>query len=326
MQSEEGLTALQPVTNETSAGTVLRFGGFERALASYGCVHVLDQAQPARSWADAAGRGAAPERSFGILLRFNVGIEFLVDSSGSSVWYRGPKGFPTAAISASFSGPVMAYCLRLRGILCLHASVVELEGHCIALMAPSGCGKSTTAAGMLARGHDVLSDDILVLSHENGRFLAQPGYCKLRLPEDSFQTVIGDGVDPGRLDRYGQKLVVDPERLRKVPSKEPRELVAVYTRSEIPPSTEWSIRPVRVQDAVCSYLGNTYPSRYYRLPVSCRASELRQVAALAERIPLREISYGAGLDRLDELCRLIVDDAGAVVRSRFANKQTAAGY
>ena len=42
----------------------------------------------------------------------------------------------------------------------VHAAVLELDGHTLALVAPSGCGKSTTAWGLLHHGFTYLSDEL----------------------------------------------------------------------------------------------------------------------------------------------------------------------
>src|SRR4030095_7633716 len=42
----------------------------------------------------------------------------------------------------------------------VHAAVVELDGHALALVAPSGYGKSTTTWGLLHHGFKDLSDEL----------------------------------------------------------------------------------------------------------------------------------------------------------------------
>ncbi len=58
-------------------------------------------------------------------------------------------------------GRIMAFLLRQRGWLPLHASVVTVGPQAILFLGPSGAGKSTTAAAFHTRKrHRVISDDI----------------------------------------------------------------------------------------------------------------------------------------------------------------------
>ena len=58
-------------------------------------------------------------------------------------------------------GPVLAFVLRLRGVVTTHASSVSVDGKAVAFIGPQGAGKSTTAAALLARGCNVLTDDVV---------------------------------------------------------------------------------------------------------------------------------------------------------------------
>jgi len=60
--------------------------------------------------------------------------------------------------------------------LVIHAGVVERDGQAIVLPAPSGGGKSTLTAGLVHRGWRLLSDELALLSLEDGMLsaLARP--------------------------------------------------------------------------------------------------------------------------------------------------------
>ena len=74
-----------------------------------------------------------------------------------------------------------ALCYQ-RGILPLHAAVVEAEGGAIALCGPSGSGKSTLAAALSRLGHRILGDDLCRAGPDGeGRAVVWPGTARLKL-------------------------------------------------------------------------------------------------------------------------------------------------
>ena len=79
-------------------------------------------------------------------------------------------------------GPVLGFVLRLRGIACLHASAISIDGRTVLLLGPAGSGKSTTAAAFACKGCRVLSEDVCALHCTPDGIFVQPGYPRLRLP------------------------------------------------------------------------------------------------------------------------------------------------
>lgn len=95
-----------------------------------------------------------------------------------------PGGDP-ALLRITLLGRIMAYLLRQRGWLPLHASGVVI-GTCGALfLGPSGAGKSTTAAAFHARGHLVIADDVGAVSVAGRNCLVRPASSHIRLLEDA---------------------------------------------------------------------------------------------------------------------------------------------
>jgi hypothetical protein len=69
----------------------------------------------------------------------------------------------------------------LRGFEVLHASGVVLAGRASLFAGPPGAGKSSLAAALLRRGAELLSDDAVALSAEEGTLIALPGAALLHL-------------------------------------------------------------------------------------------------------------------------------------------------
>lgn len=68
--------------------------------------------------------------------------------------------------------------------LVLHGSAVCKNNEAIIFLGKSGNGKSSTAALMQKKGYQLLSDDLSVISIEDGVFFVQPGFSKQKLAQD----------------------------------------------------------------------------------------------------------------------------------------------
>ena len=80
----------------------------------------------------------------------------------------------------------------------LHASAISYGDEAIAFVAGTGGGKTSLAAELLLRGAELLSDDVLAMSYDDGHVLVHPAPPVMNLPLDS-------GADPHDL---GQTLAI----------------------------------------------------------------------------------------------------------------------
>lgn len=87
---------------------------------------------------------------------------FVIEDGRHVVAWPEPGASP-GAISQLLTGTVLAVALMQRGTLVLHGCVVGIDGRAVAVLGHCGDGKSTTAAACAAQGHQVLSDDLVVL-------------------------------------------------------------------------------------------------------------------------------------------------------------------
>lgn len=96
--------------------------------------------------------------------------EFVVDRAGREIWTTWPAPLTLEDNATYLLGPVMGFVLLLRGLVCLHASAVVVDGRAIALIGPAGAGKSTTAAAFAAHGFNILAEDVVTLDDRGGFF------------------------------------------------------------------------------------------------------------------------------------------------------------
>jgi hypothetical protein len=93
------------------------------------------------------------------------------------------------AVETTLLGPVLGALCYQRDILTLHSNTIVINGYAVALSGRSGAGKSTLAATLIARGHRLLSDDVLPLDRSGSAVLAIPGNQHLRLWRETLHAV-----------------------------------------------------------------------------------------------------------------------------------------
>src|SRR5262249_18582246 len=131
-------------------------------------------------------------------LRYYDGTEFFLCESGNEIWATWPENLTIENTAAFLLGPIFGFLLRLRGVICLHASAIAIDGQAIVLIGQAGAGKSTTAAAFTQQGYPALSEDVVALRDQGDSFLVEPGYPLIRLWPESVQALFGsrDALPP----------------------------------------------------------------------------------------------------------------------------------
>ena len=94
-------------------------------------------------------------------------------------------------------GPGLGVVLHRRGRLVLHGSAVEVDGQAVVLLGRKGAGKSTTAAALLARGHRLLTDDLVAVDFVGDQPRCAPGPVQMKLwPASAEALGLGGKVEP----------------------------------------------------------------------------------------------------------------------------------
>lgn len=101
----------------------------------------------------------------------------------------------------------LASALQQRGVLLLHACVVEVGDGAMLVLGASGSGKSTTAAALVRHGLALLSDDVAAIEVAGDVLSVHPGLDRLRVTADTARAM---GWDPDGLPRvFGTPLLGD---------------------------------------------------------------------------------------------------------------------
>jgi hypothetical protein len=243
----------------------------------------------------------APDQGF--VFCFSNGARFAVSPGGERIAASRPARINTEDVTSYLLGPVLGFVVRLRGAMCLHASVVRVGGAAVAFIAPGGAGKSSLCAYLAKHGHPVLADDVLALRQHGKRFRALAGPSRIRLWPDAARHLYGADVELPRV------LPSDPgwdKRYRDIESSgSDAPLAAIYS-GDPGDSEVTSISALAGRDAFLRLAAHRYP---VRLPVP--GDERRgfdTLVALARHVPVRLIRARRGLDKMGALYEAVRAD------------------
>ena len=234
------------------------------------------------------------------------GTQFWLDRKHEILWAVWPEKFTLEDTATYLFGPILGLLLRLRGVICLHASAVAFKDHSVAFVGAAGMGKSTTAAAFARQGYGVLSDDIVALVEQEGAFHVLPAYPHLSLWPDSVKTLYGS---PEALPRFlpdWEKRRLDLGSRGTRFEGRPFPLGAIYLLGERRPDPAPYLESVRPQSALLALVAETYANKI--LDREMRASEFAVLGRLVTTIPIRQVHAHENAERLAELCEAISED------------------
>jgi hypothetical protein len=230
------------------------------------------------------------------VLSYAEGARFLVNVSGSEVdaWWDPPLTDVDAA--DYLLGSVLAFVLRLRGGVPLHASAVVIDERAVLFAGSPGAGKSSTAAAFALLGCPVLSDDIVVIADEGGVMLAHPSHGHLSVWPDSAEGLFADHSLPQHSAVYAKHRVDLIERgYRFHESAVPVDRICVLA-SRSATTGAAVVRDLRPRAALMALVGQTYGN--YLLDGAMRAREFDLLGRVVGAVRVGELAFS---DRLEDL-------------------------
>ena len=222
------------------------------------------------------------------LIGFDTSDTFTVSPNASEVFVALPHIVHEDTIRHLLLDQVLPRVLAHRGRSVLHTSAVTVDHRVIAFLGDTGAGKSTLAAFLHRAGHDILTDDALIVRRSGHGFLAVPTYPSLRLWPDSVAAVFDSPPDVAPMARYSAKCRVEV-RDRSEPDYIGKPLAAVYALQPTDKVESIIIHPMTPRDACMSLIRSTFQLD----PTDRgRASQLlASVVDIARHIPVFAIAY-----------------------------------
>ena len=237
-------------------------------------------------------------------IAYDDGTRIVVDAPGEHIWAITPDGATVEDTATYLLGPGLGFTLRLRGVTCLHASAVVIDGAAVAFVGAAGAGKSTLAASFALRGHAVLTDDVAALVDGGDSFGVEPAYPRVRLWPDSVAALFGDARALPRITPTWEKRYLDLNDPKYRFQAEPLPLAAIYLLR--PGADAAGCAPVAPRAALMSLVAETYTTRFMR--GALRAREFEVLGRLVEKVPLRQLSIPPDLHHVAEACERVVAD------------------
>ncbi|MDB9371948.1 serine/threonine protein kinase [Nodularia sphaerocarpa] len=242
-------------------------------------------------------------------------LNFYLDAGGSHISANWTCAL-LEEVSALLLGQVLGCVLRLRGTLCLHACVVKIGQHAVAIVGESGAGKSTTAAALAKEGYSILSDDIAVLKDDEQNWFVQPGYPRIRLWPQTINALYGSESDFTKIFISSEKRFVElvgdsSDTVCKFYS-DPLPLAAIYVLGKRQPElVAPMIETISPATAVMTLMTHRSVS-HLKLGMDEQAGEFAGLSRLAMSVPIRKVSRSDSLTALPQLCDAIVNDVGNI--------------
>ena len=251
--------------------------------------------------------------SGGYRIHYSHGLTFHLNGSLTDISIRCAAPMERADVADFLLGPVLGVVLRLRGVTCLHASAIALEGRAIAFMGVAGAGKSTTAAFFARRGHAVLSDDIAALMERDRSFCVLPACPYLNLWPETIEALGGPGGKPviawSTVDKV--QMLLDGEESKF--QRQALPLAAIYVLAERSSDSRAPlIEVLPPQTAFMHLVANTYGNTI--LDSAMRAQEFRVLGQIAKSLPIRSLVARDSAAQLARLYDLVCEDVARTLR------------
>jgi hypothetical protein len=277
----------------------------------------------------AGGTLGTPNLRFGVTtdekffaFHYSDGARFAVERKGREVWGDWSENYTLEDACTYLLGPVLAFVLRLRGVISLHASAVVVGNLAVALAGCPGAGKSTTAAAFARCGFPALADDVVALAGREEGFLVQPGYPRLNLWPDAVRALFGsDETSPSITPTWNKRYMPLDENGHRFASGA-LPLGAIYVlESREPALTDAALDDLSGAQAVALLAANTQVN--YLLDRHMRQEEFDVLSRLVARIPIRTVRCPSDTSALTRICQTIAADAERLFAGRACGSAAA---
>lgn len=237
------------------------------------------------------------------------GSEFWFDRQLSTLWAAWSAKSSLENTLTYLVGPVLGLLLRMRGVVCLHASAVAMDGRALVFVGPQGAGKSTTAAGFARQKFAVISDDIAALREEESTFQILPAYPRVNLWPKSVSLLYGSPeVLPRIMPNWGKRYLALGCDQASEYQENALPLGAVYIFGSPVAPFETCIESVSRKTGLLSLLSNTYAANFGNSRQT--AKDFDVLSRVVAAVPIRKIMVQRSVS-IDQLCLAIRRDFDA---------------
>lgn len=232
--------------------------------------------------------------------------------NGEHITVDPAPGVDESVVRVPLLGMVMAVALIQRGLLVLHGSVLGMGKTAVAFLGDKGFGKSTLAAALYARGHRLISDDILAITASSAkRPRVWPAFPQFKLWPEVIPLIFGlKSEELARVHPEAEKRVLPvAERFER----QVLPLRSVYILDAGPCARIESLPP---QEALLEIIKNSYLARFLdQADRNAEALQLRGCSNLLKFASVFRLIHSFSLSKLEELVEMVEEHAGTATRS-----------
>ncbi len=218
--------------------------------------------------------------------------EFLLKEDGS-ILYRKANGVAEEVFQNYLTGSILPAAHAYAGNLVLHGSCIRVKNKVIGFLGYSGMGKSTTAKAMILRGHQLISDDnIMVCNYQPIKVLVGENHMRLWKDALNHFDLETDGKSKVHPDFNKHINIIDKHSAEKEVPLDALFILSYGRKHEILPLTGAQA----VTELVSQCKGLLF------LKEDREVQHFMQCSALARQIPVYLLKRRRGLQNLDKLC------------------------
>jgi hypothetical protein len=239
-------------------------------------------------------------------------FDFLVAGDARRIYARTLNHTNEEALLAYLLVDALSYSMVRLGREPLHATAVLTERGAVGFVGESGFGKSTLGALFVRDGLKLITDDMLVLTHEGDGWLAHAGPPRIKLYREMADRVFGDRYHGVPMNPVTDKLILPLSDSQTVRHASP--LTALYLIQEDRshrPLRRPSIRTLSPARAFPGILGAT--AGHYAFERDRLARQFAFVSRLVGRIPVKTLAYPRDKENMSRVRDAVLADVDRTV-------------
>lgn len=248
-----------------------------------------------------------PDRSL-MRIKYFESTEFWIDMIAGKIWAGWGERSSFEDTVGYLLGPVFGILLRMRGVICLHASAVRCGQGTVAFVGEPGAGKSTTAAAMVQRGHVLMADDIVAIVERGDQFLAIPAYPMVGLWPETVEALYGTADAAPASSENDEKRRVSFSAAQFASGDVPLSSIFILEERQ-PDLPAPRVESMTAQQALMSLVANTYANTL--LDEGQRAQEFSLLGRLVNSIPVKRLRAHQDVSRIFDVCELIESEVAS---------------